>query len=223
MFNAISRTYDQVNRLVSFGIDQRWRRRLKKELPEGSNLFLLDVATGTADQLIQLLQSSPCFSKGLGIDIAEEMLAIGRRKLSCKGLLDTASLLQGSALDLPVASSTVDCATISFGIRNVGAPLQALQELHRVLKIGGRALILEFSLPQRGWLRTPYLFYLRHLLPRIAGWISGSREAYVYLNQTIEQFPSGKRFCALLEQSGFSQARAIPLTGGIATLYVGIK
>lgn len=223
MFNAISPTYDKVNRLVSFGIDQGWRARLKQELPLSEDLQLLDIATGTGDQLIKLMQSCSNITSALGIDVAEEMLLRGREKLLHEGLEKRATLICASALELPLKEESVDCTTISFGIRNVGDPLAALKEMHRVLKTHGRALILEFSLPRNRVVRMGYLFYLRHILPRVAGWISGNKAAYVYLNRTIEQFPCGEAFCSLMRQAGFNKVRAIPLTFGVATLYVGEK
>lgn len=218
MFNAISPTYDRVNRVVSFGVDKLWRRRLSNELPPSGDIHLLDIATGTGDQLIALMKRCPRIVEALGIDVAEEMLARGREKLQ-----NRATLICASALELPLENGSVHCTTITFGIRNVGDPLKALKEMNRVLKPQGRALILEFSLPTNALIRQGYLFYLRHLLPRIAGWISGNREAYVYLNRTIEKFPCGEAFLKLMRQAGFASAKAIPLTFGVATLYVGEK
>ena len=156
MFNRISRSYDLVNRLLSFGIDVRWRRRMARQLPAGEKLRVLDLATGTAD-----------------------------------------------------------------GIRNVPDVPRVLGEMCRVLKPGGRALILEFSLPENGLVRAVHLLYLRGLLPRIGGMISGDVEAYRYLNRTIEAFPYGDAFCELMRNAGFIQVASTPLSFGIATIYQG--
>ena len=223
MFNAISPTYDRVNRIVSFGIDRIWRNRLARELPSKKELHLLDIATGTADQLIALLAHCPNISRALGIDVAKEMLDLGNKKLFRRGFSTRASLLQASALALPAASESMDCTTISFGVRNVGDFFASLREMYRVLRPGGQALILEFSLPRNRMIRAAHLFYLRQLLPRIGGLISGNRKAYDYLNQTIEKFPYGEAFCERMGEAGFCDVEAIPMTFGVATLYKGKK
>jgi demethylmenaquinone methyltransferase/2-methoxy-6-polyprenyl-1,4-benzoquinol methylase len=223
MFNDISPTYDTINRIVSLGIDKSWRRQLLKQLPTASPLQLLDIATGTADQLIAFLQNCPQITKAYGIDVAEEMLKIGQQKLATNKLTERSELLCASALALPFNDQSFDCTSITFGIRNIGNPLVALQEMHRVLKPKGQALILEFSLPSHPLVKRSYLLYLRYILPKIAGLVSGHTAAYVYLNQTIEKFPYGQTFCNLIAQAGFATATALPLTFGIATLYIGTK
>ncbi len=223
MFNAISATYDRVNATLSLGIDKRWRRHLLEKLPEGAALQVLDIATGTADQLIALLEGCPQIRKAVGVDIAEKMLSLGRRKLSQRALEERGELFCADALELPFEEASFDCTTITFGIRNVADPLIALEQMHRVLRSKGRALILEFSLPPHPLIKRGYLFYLRHVLPKVGGFLSGHAPAYVYLNQTIEQFPCGEAFCTLMQEAGFSQATAYPFTFGIATLYVGEK
>jgi demethylmenaquinone methyltransferase/2-methoxy-6-polyprenyl-1,4-benzoquinol methylase len=220
MFNAISRRYDQVNRLVSFGIDQKWRKVLASHLPEKSNLKLLDLATGTCDQLLEILETGKV-EKALGIDLAEGMLALGREKIEASGLQEKVELKVASALAIPVEENSYDCVTISFGIRNVQG--NCLREIFRVLAPGGRALILEFSLPRNALVKQMHLFYLRRVLPAVGGLVSKQKSAYQYLNKTIEAFPYGEDFLALMEQEGFVDLRAIPLTMGVATLYVGEK
>ncbi len=223
MFNAISPTYDRVNRLVSFGIDRAWRASLAREMQNKADLHLVDLATGTADQLIALLKLCPHISHALGIDIAEEMLERGRKKLLHKQLESRARLVCASALALPIEDETVDCTTISFGIRNMENPLTCLKEMHRILRINGQALILEFSLPKNRFIRAAYLLYLRYLLPCIGGLVSGTKQPYAYLNQTIEKFPCGEAFCELMMQANFANVEAIPLTFGVVTLYKGTK
>jgi demethylmenaquinone methyltransferase/2-methoxy-6-polyprenyl-1,4-benzoquinol methylase len=214
MFDQIASTYDRANRILSLGIDQRWRRKMAHFLPGEGKIRLLDCATGTGDQLLALM--SERIEEAVGIDLSKDMLEIGRRKLAAR-----AALLEASATSIPFEAATFDAVTISFGIRNVETPLVALQEMRRVLKPGGRCLVLEFSLPACRVMRLLHLAYLRHALPRIGGWVSGNRNAYRYLNQTIETFPCGKEFCDLMVQAGFSAARAHPLTFGIASIYVG--
>ena len=220
MFNAISKSYDRVNRILSFGIDQRWRKKLAQELPEGTELQLLDLATGTGDQLIALMQTGK-FTSAMGIDLAEEMLNKGKEKIARTPFANLVDLQVGSALQIPTEEKVFDCVTISFGIRNVSDPLVCLKEMKRVLAPKGKAFILEFSLPRNRLIRTFHLFYLRRLLPFVGGFFSKKKEAYHYLNQTIEAFPYGEQFLTLMREAGFTQSKALPLTFGVATLYIG--
>ena len=208
MFNTISPSYDRINRILSFGIDLYWRKVLVRHLPVGNQLRLLDLATGTCDQLLTLLRSGKV-GYALGIDVAEEMLNIGRKKISKSPYGNDVDLKVASALEIPSENDSFDCATITFGIRNVQG--NCLQEIRRVLISGGRVLILEFSLPHNKILRKLHLLYLRKILPIIGGWISGEKKAYSYLNQTIESFPYGKAFLTLMEKGGFVNIKAIPL------------
>ncbi len=219
MFNAISPTYDRVNKILSFGIDRKWRKRLVAQLPSGP-LTLLDVATGTGDQLLPLLESGKV-EKAIGIDLAEEMLQLGQKKLESAGWGDQVAFRVASATEIPFSENAFDCITMSFGIRNVEGDCFA--ELLRVLKPGGKVLILEFSLPKNRFVRKMHLFYLRRILPFVGGLVSGNRNAYRYLNQTIEAFPYGEAFLKRMKSAGFVKNKANPLTFGIATLYVGEK
>lgn len=220
MFDRIAHRYDLLNRSLSFGQDQRWRRRLARYLPERSELRLVDLATGTADQLLWLAED-PRINKGLGLDLAEKMLAIGRDKIERAGQSDKLELETGDATALPLPDACADVVTMAFGIRNVESVSAALAEIRRILKPEGRVLILEFGLPQYAVIRRSYLWYFRHILPRIGGWISGDAHAYRYLNRTVESFPYGADFCALLEQAGFHTVQAHPLTFGVAFIYQG--
>lgn len=217
MFDVISPTYDRVNRILSFGLDRKWRAQVAQHLPARSQLKILDLATGTGDQIVSLLSSKASIHSIVGIDLAAEMLEIAKKKLG-----NQAQLIRADAEKLPFPNHHFDAATFSFGIRNVTSPVTSLKEIYRVLKPKGRSLILEFSLPPQP-IRFFYLFYLRHLLPRIGGLLSRKKEAYRYLNQTIEQFPSGKDFCLLMREAGFSKIRAVPMAFGGVTLYVGEK
>lgn len=223
MFDTISPTYDRTNRILSLGLDQYWRRQTAKFLPSKNSLFLIDCASGTGDQIIALMEHTKKVGQAIGIDLATEMLRIGREKIKQKTYKNKVLLQEASATALPFSSNTFDCATISFGIRNVDNVPLALSEMHRVLKPGGRIIVLEFSLPNNDLLKTLHLFYLRRCLPYVGGWLSKNRDAYTYLNKTIEAFPSGQNFCALLKNAGFIAAEAHPLTLGIVTLYVGDK
>ena len=223
MFDRIAHRYDLLNRLLSAGQDVVWRKKVGKFLPKKDKLHVLDVATGTADLLIYMRDTNPAVASGVGIDMAEQMLAIGREKLAKKGLDKQFTLRSGNAEAIPFSDNQFDAATISFGIRNVSDVPKALREMQRVLKPGGRALILEFSLPNNKLLRGLYLFYFRNILPKIGGLISGDFYAYKYLNNTVETFPYGKDFCKLMEDAGFKNVQMHPLTFGIATIYYGDK
>ncbi len=222
MFDRIAHRYDLLNHLLSFNRDKAWRRKMTTLLPKRCKLVLLDLATGTADQLLAIFNSGQ-IARGVGLDPAEQMLAIGRQKIEERGLGDKLTLQTGSAEQLPFADRSFDIVTMSFGIRNVTDVSLALKEIHRVLKPEGRALILEFSLPKNGLLRRTFLLYFRHILPRLGELISGDATAYRYLNQTVETFPYGEDFSALMTKAGFVDARRTPLTFGVATIYQGDK
>lgn len=222
MFNQISPTYDLLNRILSLGIDRRWRKRVAASLPKLENLKLLDVATGTCDQLMAIMETSPNIH-AIGVDIAEEMIKLGQEKLKKKYYSTRVQLQLASAAHLPFEAGTFDCVTISFGIRNMEQMDVCLKEIHRVLKKGGKLLILEFSIPQNRLIRFTSLFYLRSLLPKLGALISKNKKAYSYLNQSIENFPCGEEFCNLLSQAGFVHPKATPLTFGVASLYTGEK
>lgn len=223
MFDAISSTYDKVNRCMTFGIDLYWRKKMSSFLPKKEHLKILDSATGTADQIISLFKHSSKIEHVTGIDLSKDMVAIGKLKIEQKPYKNKVNLQVASALDLPFKDESFDCITMSFGIRNVTDVLACLKEMRRVLKKQGRLLILEASLPKNMLLKGFHLFYLRYLLPNIGGFISKQKHAYVYLNKTIETFPQGQTFCDLLKQAGFTVAIAHPLTGGMVTIYQGDK
>lgn len=220
MFDKISPSYDKVNRILSLGIDRYWRKKCAEFVPNRENISLLDLATGTGDQLIALMDRCSNIRRALGLDMAKEMLAIGRDKLKKKPYHHLVDLVEGSASSLPVASSTVDVITIAFGVRNFIDLDLSIQECHRALNPKGKLIILEFSLPENKWIREGHLFYLRKIVPWVGGLISKNKEAYQYLNTTIESFPFGEDFVKVLRKGGFSQVSFFPLTFGIATLYV---
>ncbi|MBI3508680.1 MAG: bifunctional demethylmenaquinone methyltransferase/2-methoxy-6-polyprenyl-1,4-benzoquinol methylase UbiE [Chlamydiia bacterium] len=221
MFDQIAGTYDRLNRLLSFGQDQKWRRELSKHLTTEKPLRLLDIATGTGDQIFALLEAKIQLEKAVGIDPSSEMLQIAQKKLE-KWSTPHIQFQQASAEKLPFSANSFDAVSLSFGIRNTSSVETALSEIHRVLKRKGKCLILEFSLPPQP-IRSFYLLYLRHILPKIGGWLSKHESAYRYLNQTIETFPHGKQFGALLKGAGFSEIKLFPMALGAVTLYVGVK
>ena len=221
IFNRIAKSYDSVNRVLSFGLDIGWRKKVNTLLPNRNNLRLLDLATGTADQVIMLCDINQNIKSAVGMDLSEEMLDIGRKKISRfngKIRLET-----GDAVQLPIEDKQYDAITISFGIRNVPDVQASMREMYRVLDNGGKALILEFSLPKNPIIRFGHLFYLRWVLPLVGGLISGDYAAYKYLNTSIEAFPYGEAFCKLLKEAGFQEVKAHPVTHGIATIYEACK
>lgn len=223
MFDRIAGRYDFLNHTLSMGIDVRWRRRLAEMLPPHPGLKVLDLATGTADVPLAFCQHNGDVAQVTGMDLAEQMLGQGRKKISAAGLEQRIALQTGDAMQVPAADNSVDAVTISFGIRNVPDLDQTLREMQRVLKPGGYGLVLEFSTPEIPGFKQGYLLYLRHILPQLGALVSGDAYAYRYLNQTIESFPYGQDFCDRMLAAGFSDVLAEAQSGGIATIYRGVK
>jgi demethylmenaquinone methyltransferase/2-methoxy-6-polyprenyl-1,4-benzoquinol methylase len=223
MFDQISPTYDLTNRVMTLNLDKYWRRTMSSLLPNHDEMRVLDCATGTGDQLISLMENSTRIKEAVGIDLSGEMIAIGQKKLKQKAYAQSTSLQIASALELPFGDASFDCVTISFGIRNVTDVSKALREFYRVLKPGGRVLILEGTVPTNRALKWGHLFYMRHVMPRIGALISKNQDAYRYLNETIEQFPAGEQFCNLMREARFVDARAKRLSFGLVTIYVADK
>ena len=220
MFDRIAPRYDLLNRVLSAGTDVRWRRACVDLLEMGGAATALDVCSGTADLLIEFLGRSPD-RRGLGVDLSSAMLVRGASKLKQRGMGERGRVASGDAERLPVRSGRFDAALVAFGIRNVGDPLAALREMFRALRPGGRAVVLEFSMP-RGLLGRLYRLYFRQVLPRIGGLVS-DRSAYAYLPASVERFATPAAFAALMAEAGFTDVRFVPLTGGIAHLYRGEK
>ena len=223
MFNEIAKTYDLLNRLLAFGLDIQWRKKLLTFMDKADDIEMLDLATGTADVLIMLAKEKAAIIKGVGVDMAANMLEIGRHKIQKAQLDQRLELKEGDANNIPADENSFDYTTMSFGIRNVEDPTVVLKEMRRVLRGGGRTLILEFSLPKNLIVRWGHIFYLRHIVPVIGWMFSGHYRAYKYLNQTIEDFPYGDAFCQLLKDAGFVNVKANPLFLGVATIYQGDK
>ncbi len=223
MFDKISSTYDKTNRFMTMGLDLYWRKKVSTFLPDGEKLNILDCATGTADQIISLMQHSSRIESATGIDLSEEMVAIGKEKLKRLPFAEQTELQIASALELPFEDDSFNCVTMSFGVRNVTSVDTCLNEIFRVLKPGGRMLILETSIPKAPLIKALHLFYLRKVLPLIGGWISKQKNAYQYLNKTTETFPSGKMFCDLIQTTGFAEVKCHPLTFGSVSIYSADK
>ena len=219
MFDAIAPKYDLLNRVLSAGIDQRWRSRLIEMGRETNPRRILDVATGTADVAIKAAALSP--EKIIGIDISEQMLEIGRQKIQQKGLSDLIKLQQGDSSRLPFSDRQFDLITVSFGVRNFEDLDQGLAQMHRVLRENGTALILEFSQPRAFPIKQLYGFYSRYVLPTIGTLVSRDRGAYHYLPASVAAFPSGDDFLNRMKAAGFRDLSYEPQTFGIASIYRG--
>ena len=220
MFSSIARRYDFLNRLLSIGLDQRWRTRAAKELKPVHDGPILDLACGTGDLAIKLLKSWPSVTKLVGADLSIEMLLIAQKKAAAKGYGSKVSFHQARAEHLPYKDEAFAGAAIAFGIRNFADPLMALKEVHRLLKPGARIVVLEFSLPRGFPLGPIYRFYLTKLLPFLAGLFS-DRRAYRYLALSVSDFPAPGDFAHLITQTGFKNVSFRQLNSGIVTLYCG--
>jgi demethylmenaquinone methyltransferase/2-methoxy-6-polyprenyl-1,4-benzoquinol methylase len=221
MFDRIAPRYDLLNRLLSAGVDARWRSRAVDVLGLGPEARLLDLCTGTADLLIEALRRGP-ERRGIGVDLSAAMLVRGATKLARGGWGQRAGLACGDGERLPLAAGAFDGALVSFGIRNIGDPTAALRELLRVLRPGGRLVVLEFSMPP-GLLGPLYRFYFGQVLPRVGGLLSGDPGAYAYLPASVARFPAPEAFAALMTTSGFERVEMTKLTGGVAYVYGGEK
>lgn len=222
IFNEIASTYDLLNHTLSFGIDIYWRKKLLKHLPQKESINALDLATGTGDVPLTLI-ADPRIKKITGIDLSKGMVDIGVEKIKKKGLEKKIFLMLGDGVNIPAADNAFDLTTISFGIRNFSDPQKSLFDIHRVLKNEGRLMIMEFAIPTNPIVRAVYFFYFRHFLPRIGNMVSKHKDAYTYLNQSVEDFPYGDKFLGMMEKAGFTNLKKQSLTFGIAMLYIGDK
>ena len=222
IFDEIAGSYDFLNRFLSIGIDTYWRRKLLKKLPEKPTIKALDLACGTGDVPLVLIKN-PKVTKVEGLDLSKEMIQIGDRKIKKKNLSHKIKLKHGDATSLNYPDQSLDLVTISFGIRNFDDPEKSLSEIYRVLTPGGKVLITELTVPENRLIKFIYTLYFRFILPNIGNLLSGHKDAYTYLNKTVEDFPSGKQFEKKLISSQFKKTAYTPLTFGIATLYEGEK
>ncbi len=213
-FARIADRYVLTNHVLSGGMDIIWRKIVTARIRKWRPTRLLDVASGTGDMALEIQDQCPQCDV-IASDFCAEMLAHAARQGIAKTIV-------ADALRLPFRDGEFDVVTVAFGLRNMADYPAALREMRRVLKSSGRLVILDFSLPT-GILRTPYRLYLHHVLPRLAGWLTGQKDAYEYLGGSIEQFPSGNAMTELLENSGFAETSATPLTGGVVTIYEGSK
>lgn len=214
-FANIARRYVLTNHVLSFGMDILWRWRTARLVAGLHPEIVLDLATGSGDLAAEIKSRCPR-AYILGADFSPPMLQEAKKR----GLHH---LIVADALNLPIADASADVVTVAFGLRNMGSWSDALTEMSRVLLPGGSLFVLDFSLPAQPLLRSAHLFYLRQVMPFIAGVLTGERKAYEYLCRTIEQFPSGDAMCCMICQNGFTEAKAIKLSFGIASIYAAVK
>ena len=222
MFDNIAPKYDFLNRLLSLGIDQIWRKKAVAQLPTGKDSHLLDVATGTADLAIEMVRQGKAGAV-IGIDIANEMLDIGRLKLRKRALDSRIDLRYGDSENLPFDGNTFDGMAVAFGVRNFENLQKGLEEIARVLKPGATAVVLEFSKPRAFPFKQLYDFYFRYMLPLVGKLTSKDPKAYRYLYESVQAFPEREDFLGRLVQAGFEQGRYQSLTLGICCIYVAKK
>ncbi len=221
LFDNIAYRYDLLNHLLSGGVDLYWRRAAIQKLNPHQPKIILDVATGTADFAIAAMRLHP--KEVIGVDISEPMLEVGRTKIVRRNYTGIIRLQSGEAEDLKFTNDHFDAAIVAFGARNFEDLDKGLSEMYRVLKKGGRIIVLEFSRPNVFPLKQFYFFYFRHILPFVGRLISKDKEAYQYLPDTVMKFPDGKDFLSCLQKPGFSSLEEERLTLGIATVYSGVK
>ena len=220
MFASIARSYDRANQVLSFGLHHRWRRAAVARSGATAGDRVLDCATGTGDLALEFRRVVGAEGDVIGTDFCEEMLAFAPAKAARAGV--DIRFEVADVLALPYADDSFDIGSIAFGIRNVDDPARGVRELARVVRPGGRVVVLEFGQPGGALFGPLYRFYSHQVLPRIGGWLSGDRAAYEYLDRTSSRFPAGDAFTAMMRETRlFEEVEARPLTGGVAFVYVG--
>ncbi len=221
MFDNISVKYDFLNHFLSLGIDRIWRKKAVKELREVNPKKILDIATGTGDFAIANMKLKP--EEIVGIDISNGMLEVGRKKMRKKKIDHIISMKQADSENLPFDDDHFDGLTVGFGVRNFENLEKGLSEMLRVLRPGGKAVILEFSKPKKFPVKQSFTFYSKYVIPVLGKSISKDEKAYAYLPESVEAFPEGKEFEAILTKLNYKNVKSSLVSGGIATIYTGIK
>ncbi|GAB4245922.1 MAG: bifunctional demethylmenaquinone methyltransferase/2-methoxy-6-polyprenyl-1,4-benzoquinol methylase UbiE [Ekhidna sp.] len=221
MFDSISGKYDFLNHFLSLGIDIRWRKKAIKLLKDLQPRQILDIATGTGDFAIESLKLNP--EKVIGVDISEGMLNVGREKMKKKGFDHIIDMQSGDSESLHFEDNKFDAVIVAFGVRNFENLEKGLSEMNRVLRPGGRVIILEFSKPTVFPFKQLYNFYFRWILPKIGRLVSKDHAAYTYLPESVNEFPYGNAFLEILTKTGFKKTKCKPLTLGISSIYIGEK
>ncbi len=222
LFNNIAPTYDLLNHLLSLGRDFYWRKKAVQEL-KGLEGWILDMATGTGDVAIEIIHQNGDHGKVFGLDFSESMIKRARRKVLGKGLSQKIALSLGDALSLPFRDNTFHASIVAFGLRNIVEKEQALSEIVRVIKKGGKVIILEFTFPNKGLMRKIYPIYFQRVLPRVGGFVSGDQGAYAYLPESVSHFASVGKYEEIMRKVGLENVSSQSLTGGVASVISGIK
>lgn len=221
MFDTISSDYDGLNRVISFGIDIKWRKKVVKIVKENNPDSILDIATGTGDLAINLAQTNA--TKIVGLDISSGMLDIGKEKIKRKNLDAKIEMVLGDSENMPFDDNSFDAITVAFGVRNFETLENGLKEILRVLKPGGSFVILETSMPDKTPYKQGYNFYTKNILPLIGRTFSKDKTAYKYLCESASVFPYGEALNNILRKTGFINVKDLPQTFGVATIYVSSK
>lgn len=223
MFDSIAPDYDKLNHILSLDIDKSWRKKAVREIAGTSPVTVLDVACGTGDFAIAIARKAAEGSKITGIDLSEGMLAVCREKIRSEGLENIVRTESGDCEKLAFGDGTFDRVSVAFGVRNFEHLELGLSEMRRVLKPGGKAVILELSVPENRILRSLYKLYFLHILPAIGGIVSGEKGAYKYLPASVLKFPKPKDFMDIMRRCGFSEVRSRAFTFGICRMYTGSR
>lgn len=221
MFNNISHRYDFLNHFLSLGIDILWRKKAIKLLKEDQPKQILDIATGTGDFAIEALALNP--DRIVGVDISSGMLEVGKQKMKKRKFDDIIEMQLGDSEKLLFDDNTFDAVIVAFGVRNFENLKKGLSDMHRVIKPGEKAVIIEFSRPKRFPMKQLYNFYFKSILPIIGKLISKDSSAYTYLPESVDAFPDGQNFLDILSEVGFKKTECKPLTFGISSIYIGQK
>lgn len=221
MFDNISDDYDNLNRVMTAGVDVKWRKKVVKLVGEKKPKQILDIATGTGDLAIMLAGLKP--ERVVGLDISEGMLAVGKKKVEKENLSNIVEMIVGDSENIPFEDNTFDAITVSFGVRNFENLDKGLKEILRVLKPNGIFVALETSNPTKFPFKQGYKFYTNYILPVMGGLFSKDKTAYKYLSESANAFPFGKAFNEILEKNGFKNAKNMPVTFGVASIYTAIK
>ncbi len=221
MFDKISGNYDGLNRVISFGIDVKWRKKVIELVEATQPQAVLDIATGTGDLAISLAETNA--TRIVGLDISEGMLAVGRKKIAAKNLTDKIEMVQADSEALPFDDNSFDAITVAFGVRNFEHLEKGLAEIYRVLKPGGIFVVLETSVPTKFPFKQGYNFHSKVILPVIGKLFSQDKVAYSYLSESAASFPYGEEFNNILRKTGFNNVEDKPQTFGVATIYTASK